>query len=118
MSKRMDADLIQDIIESIHRITSYTEKISYDEFLKDYKSQDAVIRNLEILGEAGKLLSVKIKEKYPHIPWKDITGTRDKLIHDYFGVNINLVWDTVEKEIPRLSQSVDRLLKPPAPPFN
>ena len=110
MSKRMDADLIQDIIESIHRIISYTENISYDKFLKDYKSQDAVIRNLEILGEAVKLLSVKIKEKYPHIPWKDITGTRDKLIHDYFGVNIDIVWDIVKTEIPKILPEVEKIL--------
>ena len=109
MSKRMDADLIQDIIESIHRIISYTEKFSYDKFLKDYKSQDAVIRNLEILGEAVKLLSVKIKEKYPHIPWKDITGTRDKLIHDYFGVNIDIVWDIVKTEIPKILPEIEKI---------
>jgi uncharacterized protein with HEPN domain len=109
MSKRMDADLIQDIIESIHRITSYTEKISYDEFLKDYKSQDAVIRNLEILGEAVKLLSVKIKEKYPHIPWKDITGTRDKLIHDYFGVNIDIVWNILKTELPTILPEIEKI---------
>ena len=110
MSKRNDADLIQDIKESINRITSYTENISYDEFLKDYKSQDAVIRNLEILGEAVKLLSVKIKEQYPHIPWKDITGTRDKLIHDYFGVNIDIVWDIVKRELPKIQPKLEKIL--------
>ena len=77
--------------------------MEYDNFLQDYKTQDAVIRNIEILGEAGKLLSDATKEKYPNIPWKDISGTRDKLIHDYFGVNIDIVWDIAKNEILSLS---------------
>ena len=77
--------------------------MEYDDFLKDYKTQDAVVRNIEILGEAAKLLSDDTKKKYPDIPWKDIAGTRDKLIHDYFGVNIDIVWDTAKNEIPFLS---------------
>ena len=77
--------------------------MEYDDFLHEYKTQDAVIRNIEILGEAAKLLTNKTKEKYPDIPWKDIKGTRDKLIHDYFGVNIDIVWDIAKNEIPTLS---------------
>jgi uncharacterized protein with HEPN domain len=72
--------------------------MGYDEFLNDYKTQDAVIRNIEILGEAAKLLSEESRESYPDIPWKDIAGTRDKLIHDYFGVNIDIVWNIAENE--------------------
>ncbi len=103
MSKRKDTAVVQDMKESIDRIISYTSKIEYDDFLQDYKTQDAVIRNIEILGEAVKLLSDETKEKYPNIPWKDIAGTRDKLIHDYFGVNIDVVWDIAKNEIPSLS---------------
>ena len=77
--------------------------MEYDDFLQDYKTQDAVVRNIEILGEAAKLLSDEIKRKYPNIPWKDIAGTRDKLIHNYFGVNIDIVWDIAKNEIPFLS---------------
>jgi len=103
MSKREDTAVIQDIKEAIDRIMSYTSRMEYDGFLQDYKTQDAVIRNIEILGEAAKLLSDETKEKYPNIPWKDIAGTRDKLIHDYFGVNIDIVWDIAKNEIPSLS---------------
>jgi len=103
MSKRKDTAIIQDIKEAIERIISYISRMEYDDFLHDYKTQDAVIRNIEILGEAAKLLTNKTKEKYPDIPWKDITGTRDKLIHDYFGVNIDIVWDIAKNEIPTLS---------------
>ncbi|MFH1904070.1 MAG: DUF86 domain-containing protein [bacterium] len=103
MSKREDTAVVQDMKESIDRIVSYTSKMEYDDFLQDYKTQDAVIRNIEILGEAVKLLSDETKEKYPNVPWKDIAGTRDKLIHDYFGVNIDIVWDIAKNEIPSLS---------------
>lgn len=102
MSKREDTAIIQDMKEAIERIMSYTSRMEYDGFQQDYKTQDAVIRNIEILGEAAKLLSDETKEKHPDIPWKDIAGTRDKLIHDYFGVNIDIVWDIAKNEIPTL----------------
>ena len=107
MSKREDTAVIQDIKEAIDRITSYTSKMEYDDFLQNYKTQDAVVRNIEILGEAAKLLSDETKRNYPNIPWKDIAGTRDKLIHDYFGVNIDIVWDIVKNEIPFLSKQLN-----------
>ncbi|MGA1839089.1 MAG: DUF86 domain-containing protein [bacterium] len=107
MSKREDSAVIQDIKEAIDRIISYTAKMDYEDFLRDYKTQDAVVRNIEILGEAAKLLSEETKRSYPNIPWKDITGTRDKLIHDYFGVNIDIVWDIAKNEIPFLSSQLN-----------
>jgi len=107
MSKREDSAVIQDIKEVINRITSYISQMEYEDFLQDYKTQDAVIRNIEILGEAAKLLSDETKEKYPNVPWKDIAGTRDKLIHDYFGVNIDIVWDIAKNEIPFLSTQLN-----------
>ena|SRR3989304_2086228 len=103
MSKREDTAIIQDMKEAIDRIMSYTSRMEYNGFRQDYKTQDAVIRNIEILDEAAKLLSDETKEKYPNIPWKDIARTRDKLIHDYFGVNIDIVWDIAKNEIPTLS---------------
>jgi uncharacterized protein with HEPN domain len=102
MSKREDFVVLQDIKEAFARILSYTSNMEYHDFLHDYKTQDAVIRNIEILGEAAKLLSDDSKKRYPNIPWKDIAGTRDKLIHDYFGVNIDIVWDIARNEIPDL----------------
>lgn len=102
MSKREDTAILQDIKEAIKRIISYTSQIEYEEFLQDFKTQDAVIRNIEILGEATKLLSNETKEKYSAIPWKDIAGTRDRLIHDYFGVNIDIIWDIAKTEIQSL----------------
>jgi len=72
------------------------------------KTQDAIIRNIEILGEAAELLSKKAKEKYPNVPWKDIAGTREKLIHDYFGVNIDVVWSIVRHDIPLLKKETEK----------
>lgn len=110
MSKRNDAELIQDISESINRIISYTENINYEQFKKDLKTQDAVFRNIEIMGEAVKSLSEQIKSKHLEIPWKNIAGTRDKLIHDYFGVNIDIVWDIVLNEIPDLRLKIRKII--------
>jgi len=110
MSRRGDRAVIQDMKEAVDRIISYTSGMEYDGFLHDYKTQDAVMRNIEILGEAAKLLSDETKEKHPDIPWRDITGTRDKLIHDYFGVNIDIVWDIARNDILSLSAKLKDII--------
>ncbi len=109
MSRRNDVELIQDIFESINRIIPYTENINYEQFKKDLKTQDAVVRNIEIMGEAVKSLSEKIKSQHSEIPWKNIAGTRDKLIHDYFGVNIDIIWNIVLNEIPNLQLKIEKI---------
>jgi uncharacterized protein with HEPN domain len=99
MSKREDVDLVQDIQEAIRRINSYIKTMSHDDFFEDTKTQDAVVRNLEIIGEAIKNNSRDLKENYPKLPWKDLAGLRDKLIHHYFGVNYDIVWHVVKNEL-------------------
>jgi len=93
------------IRDSIQVIREYTEE-GQKAFLKDRKTQDAVIRNLEIIGEAVKNISTEIIEKYLDIPWKNIAGMRDRLIHHYFGVNIKLVWAVVENRLDELNEVV------------
>jgi uncharacterized protein with HEPN domain len=73
--------------------------------------QDGTIRQIEVIGEAVKKLSSELKERHPEIPWKDVAGMRDKLIHDYFGVDLDAVWDTVEKDIPRLKDKIREIIE-------
>ena len=82
-----------------------------ESFWADRKTQDAVVRNLEIIGEATKRLSPLLKDAHPDIAWKPIAGMRDKLIHDYFGINLQLVWDVVERDLPVLRLQVFLLLE-------
>lgn len=91
MSKRTDRDFLSDIQEGVRRIVAYTMGMTYETFLMDTKTQDAVIRNLEIIGEATKNLSEHIRRKYPDVPWRSMAGVRDRLIHHYFGVNLDIV---------------------------
>jgi uncharacterized protein with HEPN domain len=100
-------------IDAIDSILAYTADGS-DEFFKDAKTQDAVIRNVEIIGQAVKGVDQSTRALDPAIPWRQIAGMRDKLIHDYFGVDLSLVWDVVERELPvlrpRLVALADRFL--------
>lgn len=100
MSERTDHDFVIDIQEAIRRIMGYTSGMTYETFLADTKTQDAVIRNLEIIGEAAKSLSEELRAEHAVIPWKGMTGIRDKLIHHYFGVNLDIVWQVVSSDLP------------------
>jgi len=92
MSERSDLNFLGDCREAILRIDAYVENLTYDGFSDDTKTQDAVVRNLEILGEAVKNVSEELKKKYPQVNWKDLAGLRDRVIHHYFGVNFDIVW--------------------------
>jgi uncharacterized protein with HEPN domain len=98
------------IRDAAARILSYTAE-GQAMFIADVRTQDAAIRNLEIIGEAAKNLSVETRSRRADIPWRQIAGMRDMLIHQYFGVNLELVWTTVQVEIPRLKQAVEELLE-------
>lgn len=108
----MKSDLIyvQHIQECIHKIVEYTKDISEDQFLKNSMISDAVIRNFEIIGEATKKISPAYKSRYPDIEWKKIAGMRDKLIHDYIGVDLWAVWAVVEDIIPVFRKQIDAML--------
>jgi len=97
---------IKDILEAIDRIDSYTTNLTFDDFSESRLYQDAIVRNLEIIGEAVKRLPKKIIEKYPEIEWKKIAGLRDILIHAYFGIDTEIVWDVIENKIPELKDQI------------
>lgn len=99
------------ILESIEAIEEYTAGINKDKFLKIRQKIDAVVRRIEIIGEATKNLPAGLKFNTPHIPWKKIAGMRDNLIHEYFGVNEDLVWKVVKKDLPALKKEIKMLLK-------
>lgn len=110
MSERSDRDFLADIQEALRRIRTYTGAMRYGEFIADTKTQDAVIRNLEILGEATKGISARLREERQDVPWKGMSGVRDRLIHHYFGVNFDVVWNIVRDELSALESQITEIL--------
>ena len=107
--KKDDSIYVEHILVSLGKIESYTQNHNEDSFLKSDITQDAVIRQLEIIGEATKKISAEFKQKNSTIPWSDMAGMRDKLIHDYIDVDLWIVWTTVEKDVPELIQLIQKL---------
>jgi uncharacterized protein with HEPN domain len=109
MSKRNDKFLALDILESINKIQSYIRGFNYRKFVKDEKTIDAVVRNLEIIGEASKHLSKQLKEN-SSIPWKRIIGLRNVIVHEYFGIDKKIVWTIITKQLKSLKTQIEKLV--------
>jgi uncharacterized protein with HEPN domain len=103
------SDYIKDILISIQDVEEFTSGMRFDEFLQDKKTIKAVIRSLEVLGEASRKIPESIKARYPHVPWKRMAGMRDKLIHEYFGVDLEIVWNVVKNELPSVKVPIEEL---------
>lgn len=102
---------LEDIKESMERILSFIEDMSYQDFEKDIKTQDAVIRNFEIIGEAANNLPGSVKEQYKSVPWDKMYGLRNIVSHEYFGVDFNLIWKISSKQLPANLEEISRIIK-------
>ncbi len=101
---------LEHILEECNFLIEKSKNLNYEKFIKDPVIMKAFVRSLEIIGEAIKKIPCDFKKKYKSIPWKEIAGMRDKLIHEYFGVNYKIVWETVIKEIPKLKKNIEEIL--------
>jgi uncharacterized protein with HEPN domain len=101
---------LEDILEATRKITTYTGSLSKAAFLEDEKTIDAVVRNLEVIGEAVKKLPEDLRARHPALEWKKMAGLRDILIHEYFGLDAEIVWDIIQNKVPALDRVVRTML--------
>ncbi len=102
---------LEDILEAAQKIERYSKDVSFQQFRKDEMRMDAVLRNLEIIGEATKNLPPALRKKYPAVEWRKIAGLRDVAIHAYFSIDLNIVWDVVQYKLPELRRYVATILE-------
>ena len=108
-AKREYLDYFKDIQDALEKINNFTAGLDFESFAKDDKTTFAVIRALEIIGEAARKIPKSIRSRYPNVPWQDMAGMRDKLIHDYFGVDLRVVWKTLQIDLPPLKAIFDQI---------
>ena len=108
--KREYEDYLRDMLENAEKALSFVEDLDYDGFHKDDKAMYAVIRALEIIGEAARQIPEDVREANSEIPWREISGMRNKLTHEYFGVNTKVVWRTVQEDLPAIISALQEML--------
>jgi uncharacterized protein with HEPN domain len=108
---RESIDYLNDIIEAIEKAETFSQGMSRDEFLADEKTLYATVRAIEIIGEASKHVPGWVKQKYPSIPWRQMSGMREKLIHAYFGVDATVIWKTVKEDIPPIKKALQGIIR-------
>lgn len=111
MTEHNDLPYLQHVLDAIQDIEESVKEMSKEQFLTDKDVKDANIRRLEIIGEAVKNMSKKLREEHKEIEWNKIAGTRDKIIHKYFGVNLDIVWETIKTDLPDLKVKVEKIVK-------
>ncbi len=110
MSPRNWKFRLEDIIEVLDRISQYVEDLDYTHWLKDQKTIDAVVRNLEIIGEAAANVPQEIQDQFSEIPWYQMKGMRNILIHEYFGLDSEVIWKTVQEDLPLLKEKIKKIV--------
>ena len=103
-------DYIADILNAVREVEEFTEGMNFETFLTDKKTINAVIRSLEVMGEATKHIPEDVREQYPDIPWKRMAGIRDKLIHEYSGVDLEIIWSVIKEELPPIEPLIEKVL--------
>ncbi len=111
MSDRTYKDYVLDILNSIEEIEEFIRGMDFEDFVNDRKTINAVLRSLEVMGEAAKKIPEEVKKNHSSIPWKQMAGMRDKLIHEYHGVDLEIVWEVIDKEIPALKPEFEKILE-------
>ena len=111
MSKREAKLYLEDIKDSIEKIEGYTKDLSFDEFVKDIKTVDAVVRNLAIIGEAARNIPEEIKSRNPKVAWSEAIGMRNKVTHEYFGVDEDILWKTIKEDLPVFKKQITKILE-------
>lgn len=102
---------LEDILESINNIQEYTSGLSFPDLKKDKKTLHAIVRNLEVVGEAMKKIPEEVRCQYPEVEWKKIAGLRDILIHEYFGIDLEIIWDIVRNKLPTLQKQILEIVR-------
>jgi len=111
MKKRDYTDYVEDIVTAIADIEQFVRGMGFEEFSKDKKTVFAVVRAIEIIGEAARQIPESMKNKHTEVPWKEMAGIRNKIAHEYFGVDVEVIWDTVKENIPELKPLISDMLR-------
>jgi len=109
--KRDYRDYVQDILDSINDIENFIGDMNFEEFTRDKKTINAVVRSIEVIGEATKKIPKTLRDRYSNIPWKKMAGMRDKLIHEYLGIDIEILWKVAKDEVSPLKPLIQNTLK-------
>jgi uncharacterized protein with HEPN domain len=111
MKTRDFRDYLQDILVAVNDIDSFVGNMTYEQFIRDRKTLNAVVRSIEVIGEASKNIPESIRAKYKELPWKQMAGMRDKLIHGYFGIDTETIYKAAKTNIPQLKEPIQKMLK-------
>lgn len=110
MKNKIDLTYLGDVLDAIKRIEGYLRKVEKEDFQENLMMQDAVMHQIEIIGEASKNVSDEFQEKHPELPWMEMRAIRNKIVHDYREVNLNVIWDTAKNDLPPLKKQIKKLL--------